>query len=341
MRKKTGLTLGKYAPLHKGHQYVFETALEEVDELIVLIYDTDVVDIPLQIRSNWIKRLYPQLEVIECWGGPQGYSSDRQFEIEQENHIIEKLNGKSISHFYSSEFYGGHVSKALNAIDRRVDKDRQHININATKIRSNPLKYKEFIPDIVYHDLITKIVFLGAMSTGKSTLTEVLAKKYNTTFAAEYGREYWTEHEIDRRIEFHEFDIITKIHIEKENDALLKANKYLFVDTNAITTYMYCMDYHNKPTKYLKQTALENYTRYDLFFLCSDDIPYDDTWDRSGPQKREIFQKQIISDLIERRIPFITLEGDLNKRIETVSNVLEDFKPYTNYFGNSMYKRLC
>ena len=28
--KKRGLTLGKFAPFHKGHEYLIETALEEV-----------------------------------------------------------------------------------------------------------------------------------------------------------------------------------------------------------------------------------------------------------------------------------------------------------------------
>ena len=49
--KKVGLTLGKYAPLHKGHEYVIETMLRETDESIVIIYDTDVTPIPLQIRA--------------------------------------------------------------------------------------------------------------------------------------------------------------------------------------------------------------------------------------------------------------------------------------------------
>jgi cytidyltransferase-like protein len=50
---KVGLTLGKYAPLHKGHQYIIETALSEMDEVIVMAYDSpDVTDVPLQVRSD-------------------------------------------------------------------------------------------------------------------------------------------------------------------------------------------------------------------------------------------------------------------------------------------------
>ncbi len=36
MSKTRGLTLGKFAPLHKGHQPVIETALRETDEVEVI-----------------------------------------------------------------------------------------------------------------------------------------------------------------------------------------------------------------------------------------------------------------------------------------------------------------
>jgi len=331
--KTLGLTLGKFAPLHKGHQYMIETALQEVDELIVVIYETTVSPIPLHIRANWIRKLYPQVRVIEAWDGPDGYSDDRAHEIREEQYILGLLNGEQVTHFYSSEFYGEHMSLALGAVDRRVDEARKLVPISATMVRSNPYKYREFVSDIVYRDLITKVVFVGAMSTGKSTITEALAQRYGTTFASEYGRDYWTEHQVDRRIAFEAFDEIAIGHIEREEQALLAANCYLFVDTNAITTYMFAQDYHGKAPELLTRLALENAQRYDLFFLCDDDIPYDDTWDRSGDQKRQIFHKQIIADLKERRIPYITLRGSLEERIHKVEEVLAKFKPYGNYFG--------
>lgn len=332
--KEIGLTLGKFAPLHKGHQYIIETALNEVDELFLMIYDTDVTTIPLSVRANWIRKLYPQVKVIECWDGPDGYSNERSFEILQENYIKSMLKGQPITKFYSSEFYGDHVSQALSAEDRRVNEKRDVVPISGTMIREDPFKYREFISDEVYKDLITKIVFMGAMSTGKSTITEELAKRYNTTFAEEYGREYWTTHQADRRISFEGFDEIAVEHIRREDEGILKANKYFFVDTNAITTYVFSLDYHGKAPETLTRLANENFKRYDLFFLCEDDIPYDDTWDRSGDQKRHVFHKQVIADLKERRIPYISLKGTLEQRIEKVGEVLEKFEKYSNFFGN-------
>lgn len=332
--KKTGLTLGKFAPFHRGHEFLIEKALSEVDELFVLIYDTPVTPIPLSVRAKWIKSLYPSVHVIECWDGPDGYSNERSFEILQEKYILRMLNGQKITHFYSSEFYGAHVSKCLGAMDCRVDEARINIPVCATHIRENPYLYREYISDVVYKDLITKVVFLGAMSTGKSTLAEALAQKYETTWVREYGREYWEKNQINRRVRLEEFDLICQGHLELEESEIMKANRYLFIDTNAITTYMYCMDYHGRSTDFLTQKALENSSRYDLFFLCEDDIPYDDTWDRSGPQKREIFHKKIIADLKERQIPYIPLKGTVEERVDRVGEILKSFQKYSNYFGN-------
>ena len=49
-----GPTLGTYAPLHKGHQFMIETALAEVERLLVIIYDVpDVTPVPLPVRAAW------------------------------------------------------------------------------------------------------------------------------------------------------------------------------------------------------------------------------------------------------------------------------------------------
>ena len=50
--EKIGFTIGKFAPLHKGHQYLIETALKEMDKFYIVIYETDVINIPIQTRAN-------------------------------------------------------------------------------------------------------------------------------------------------------------------------------------------------------------------------------------------------------------------------------------------------
>jgi len=68
--------------------------------------------------------------------------------------------------------------------------------------------------------------------------------------------------------------------------------------------------------------------RYDLVFLCEDDFEYQETWDRSGPVNRMIFQKQIRADLNIRKIPFISLAGTLEQRISRVGETLARFNKW-------------
>jgi HTH-type transcriptional repressor of NAD biosynthesis genes len=325
---KTGLTLGKFAPLHKGHQELIETALREMDKLIILIYEADETEIPLSVRARWLRQLYPQSEVLEAWDGPQQVGDTLEIKAMHEKYILERLGGRKITRFYSAEFYGHHVSRALGAIDRRLT--RIQPPISGTMIRENPFMYRSFMEPLVYRDLITKVVFIGAPSTGKSTIAEKLAIEFNTTFMPEYGREYWEKNQVDRRLEPEQLVEIAKGHILKEDQLVLNANRYLFVDTNAITTYMFAMDYHGSALPELESLASNSVTRYDIVFLCDYDIPYDDTWDRSGEVKRHVFQKKIIADLRERRLPYFELKGDLSARISTVKKVLAKFQKFSN-----------
>ena len=132
MAKTHGLTLGKYAPFHKGHQFVIETALAEMDEVSVIIYDApETTAVPLTVRSNWLKQLYPQVNVIEAWDGPTAVGNTPAIKKQHEDYILNELNVTDITHFYSSEFYGEHMSIALNAQNRLVDPNRQIVPISA------------------------------------------------------------------------------------------------------------------------------------------------------------------------------------------------------------------
>ncbi|MEA5420464.1 AAA family ATPase [Spirulina sp. CCNP1310] len=327
---RRGLTLGKFAPFHRGHQMVVETALAEVDELVVMVYATDVIDVPIQVRAGWIQKLYPMIQIIEAWDGPTGYGDTPEICREQENYILKKLNGLEITHFYSSEFYGDHVSKALGAIDRRVDEARTAVPISGTALRKDYFAGRQYLDPLVYADLITKVCFLGAPSTGKTTLARTLAQRHNTLWMPEYGAEYWLKHQVNRRITLDQFEAIAPEHNRREDTLTQQARQYLFCDTNAITTYIFAKDYHGKAGPVLTALALKAEKRYDLFFLCDPDIPYADTWDRSGDQKRQWFQDQIRGDLAERRLPFFSVRGTLEERVLQVNEVLRQYRKFGN-----------
>lgn len=337
--KKVGLTLGKFAPLHQGHQYMIETAIQETDETIVIIYDCpETTNVPLSVRSGWIESLYPGVQVIEAWDGPTEMGDTPEIKRKQEDYILGLLKGRKITHFYSSEFYGEHMSEALGAVNRQVDPDRETFPVSGTAVRQDPYANKAYVHPLVYRDLVTTVVLLGAPSTGKTTLAAALAAKFGTVWMPEYGREFWEKHQSERRLTPEQLVEIAEGHIEREDRLSSDANGYLFVDTNAITTYMFALDYHGEALPRLTALAEQATNRYDLVFLCGDDIPYDDTWDRSGDVHRQVFQKKFKADLISRKIPFIPLHGSLEERICTVKSVLEQYEKYRS-LGELLFRR--
>lgn len=319
---KIGLTLGKFAPFHRGHQFVIETAMKEVDELIVLIYDDPIINIPLATRAAWIRKIYPNITVLEGVNSPNDSGYTPEIMKIQEDYVASILGNRNISHFYSSEPYGEHMSKSLKAINRQVDGSRNTVPISATEIRRDPFKNKEFMDSTVYKDLITKVVLLGAPSTGKTTLAEKLALHFNTQWMPEYGREYWENHQVNKRLTLEDLLKIAEIHLEREDALVLQSNRFLFSDTNAITTYLFSLDYHGSALEELENLARLAESRHDIIFVCDTDIPYEDTWDRSGDVKRKTFQQKIIEDLNTRNLNYYMLKGTVEERIEQVSKVL-------------------
>ena len=78
---------------------------------------------------------------------------------------------------------------------------------------------------------IIRVAFLGAPSTGKTSRCEALALQYGTVWMPEYGREYWIEHQKDRRLSAEQLVEIAEGHIEREDRLAKHANRILIVET--------------------------------------------------------------------------------------------------------------
>jgi len=200
---KTGLTLGKFAPLHKGHEAMIERGIEETERFLVLIYDSpEVTHIPLEVRVRWIRELYQHVEVIEARFGPSIIGDTPEIRKMHEDYILGVLRGRKVTHFYSSEFYGDHVSRALDAVDCRFDPDRSRYPVSGSAVRSDPFRWRQFVSPCVYRSLCIWVLFLGAPSTGKTTIAQACAEHYHTVWMPEYGREYWEQHQVNRRLTY-------------------------------------------------------------------------------------------------------------------------------------------
>ena len=148
--KNIGFTIGKFAPLHKGHQLVLETALKEMDEVYCVVYDTDIIDIDVKQRAEWIKKLYPKVHILYAYNSPKQYGLDEKSVNIQMKYLSSIIEDIPVTHFYSSEPYGEKVADYLKIKNRTVDLEKKSIPVNATIIRDNYEDNKNYLENLVY-----------------------------------------------------------------------------------------------------------------------------------------------------------------------------------------------
>ena len=152
--KKVGFTIGKFAPFHKGHEYLIETALKESDELYVVIYDTDVTDISVEKRAKWITDRFNDVKIIYAYDSPKQYGLDDESVKIQMEYLTKKIDGIPVNCFFSSVPYGEKVAQYLNIENRIVDMSRQQVPISAGLIRNDIEKHKMFLDEKIYKEII-------------------------------------------------------------------------------------------------------------------------------------------------------------------------------------------
>jgi nicotinamide riboside kinase len=97
---------------------------------------------------------------------------------------------------------------------------------------------------------------------------------------------------------------------------------YAFCDTNTITTLAYSIYYFNKYSKKLLKIVEKSLYKYKNVFLCNDDFPFADTWDRSGIGSREKLQEINIELLQKYHIEYSLLSGTVENRLQQIRGVI-------------------
>jgi cytidyltransferase-like protein len=139
--QKIGFTIGKFAPFHKGHEYLINTALQEMDEFYIVVYDTPQFNISMQTKLDVLKQKYPKVQLIEAYNSPKQIGLDGESVEIQMKYLSNLIKDINPTHFFSSENYGECVAKYLKIENRVVDKERIKYPISATMIRNG--EYKE------------------------------------------------------------------------------------------------------------------------------------------------------------------------------------------------------
>lgn len=174
---------------------------------------------------------------------------------------------------------------------------------------------------------VIKVVLFGPESTGKTTLSEQLARHYNTVWVPEYAREYLQDKWNNERKTCESKDLlpIAEGQMRLENELAKKATKLLICDTDLLETKVYAEAYYlGYCDPVLEEYALSN--TYALYLLTYIDIPWEKDDLRDKPEERERMFLYFMETLKKYDRNFITLKGDKKTRlaqaIEAIDNLI-------------------
>ena len=312
---KRGLIVGKFYPFHKGHRYLIEFALKRVNCLTVIVCQTERYKIPAHIRANWIKEIFPQIEVKILEHDPSLDSTSTRISKKWAELTINFL-GYNPNVVFSSEKYGEAYAKYMGSQHIMVDNKRKTVSVSATKIRKNLSKYWDFLENPAKAYFAKRIVILGAESTGTTTLAQNLAKHYKTTWVPEYGRIYYEGKMYSQNPttwKTTEFLHIANIQNKMEEILAEQCSQLLICDTDSLATTIWHQRYIGHKAKELDK--LVNTDHYSLYILTGTDIPFKQDGTRDGEHLREWMHQLFVNELRKRKLKFIIVKGNKKERL--------------------------
>ena len=157
---------------------------------------------------------------------------------------------------------------------------------------------------------ILRVVLTGSESTGKTTLAHRLAAHYGTVASREFVREYAIAR--DNQLGFEDHGPIARGQMAAEDEAVARAHRVAFIDTDLVSTAVYCEHYYGRCPAWIADAAVAR--AGDLYLLMNIDVPWvpDPARDR-GDRRQEMHG--LFRDRLERLgLPYVEISGDWDQR---------------------------
>lgn len=349
-RFRRGLVVGKFSPLHLGHELLMEAARAACDDVLVLSYSQPELErCGAAARERWLRARCPGVKVLVlddqrlaqlCAGRgvrPRRLLANDAPDDEQRQFVgwlLLELLDTTVDAVFTSESYGDGFAASLNAqfqagrpghapvVHVSVDPARVQRPVSGSAVRAAPSTWRAWVAPEVYADLVPRICLLGGESSGKTTLAQTLAARLGTAWVAEYGRERWEELG-GRVMSADELVHVARVQVQREIDAAQTANGWLVCDTSPLTTLQYCLLDHGGAPDELRRLAERP---YDLAVLCDSDFAFVQDGTRRDAGFRAQQQARTADALRRLGIRSIVVRGSVDERVEQVLGALAALK---------------
>tara|TARA_R110001592_G_scaffold363175_1_gene680979 strand:+ start:19337 stop:20398 length:1062 start_codon:yes stop_codon:yes gene_type:complete len=343
---KRGLVVGKFSPLHKGHEYLIQNAFNQCEEVVVISYSRpEFPSCSAKVREQWIKSAFPSASVlcidaatVESWRACSAWDLSMPNNSEADHmhrhftyKILSSKIGLDVDVVFTSEDYGYGFAQFLSDSAAGfgspvehvcVDLNRQTYPVSGSLMRSTRNQDNGLIDQSVLADFsVQKVVFLGAESTGKSTLSRFLSEQFKEPLVEEYGRELWEE----KNGELSPEDLIDICTVQAQNEDVAQryASKFIFCDTSPITTLCYSEALFKQRCDVISAFAERPYHHV---FLCEPDFPLVQDGTRKDEDFRLWQHDWYLEELKKSEVSFERLDGPIERRLNKVKGVISNAK---------------
>lgn len=322
---KHGLVIGKFLPLHRGHEALIRYAASHCDELTVLLGAKKSEPIPGHLRLKWLWETFRDVPSIHIEYTdddlPDSQVSSRDVSKVWAGYLAEKF--PSVRIIFSSEEYGEFLAEYMGIEHKFFDVGRNMFPVSGTVIRESPHRHWEFLSRPARDHYVKKICIYGPESTGKSILTAKLAEYYKTAYVPEVARDI-----IDEAGGSVTFDLIEKIgsaHADAILNKISVSERFLFVDTDVEITRLFSDYYFQKVP--LWAPWVESANKFDLYIFPDTDVPYVDDPQRDSEHMRETFRERLLSVLVKKNADYTIISGSWDERFSRAVKAIEERWP--------------
>lgn len=167
------------------------------------------------------------------------------------------------------------------------------------------------------------IIITGAESTGKSVLTEALAKHFEVPFIPEFARSYIET--LNRKYNYYDVVLIAEKQIQELKEFRLKGITWIFSDTWLIITKIWFEEVFGKSPEWLETEIAK--TKIDLFLICDTDLPWvPDAVRENGGERRLYLQQRYIETIIHFGFHYKIIGGKNEIRLQNALKCLKQLK---------------
>lgn len=166
---------------------------------------------------------------------------------------------------------------------------------------------------------LVKLAIVGPECTGKSTLAEALAQRWNEPVVPEFSREYLGQ--LSRNYNQDDLLEIAKGQLEKEYEVAEKANHFLICDTNTLVVKIWAEVRFGRAQNWIERQFLEK--PYQLYILCGCNIPWKEDDLRENPDDRQALHELYRKALVRAGKRFVEVDGTVEERLEAIEGHLK------------------